>query len=375
MKIRTRFFVFSSALLLITAISLSAAFYALLEPFRLQQAMGGIAEASMLATLSPIGSGERATALVTILLATFAALLGTVVALNRWISDSMLTPLERLTESIVAIGAGRLDVIVPNSHRTDEVGILARGVQNMTGKIKSNFAELSSAAKFVALSEMATGITHETNNPLTVIMGKALILERQKGAEYVHDSASKIIEMVTRITNTLSAFRVYARPRTDDVIGAASIQSIVDSTLGICAERFRLASIRVEVSVKPADSTIIARANQISQILMNLLNNAYDALTIPAVPLKNDEKWIRIEAVENEWAVTVAVENGGPKISPQVIAHIFEPFFSTKPRSDGTGIGLAISRRLAEANDAKLYLDTKSPHTRFALEFARPEEV
>jgi C4-dicarboxylate-specific signal transduction histidine kinase len=248
----------------------------------------------------------------------------------------------------------------------------------LTERMKRNFAELSTTSKFVALGEMAAGIAHEINNPLTVIMGKASLLEKageHVDANLVHESSIKIIEMVHRITRTVHALRVYARSGETDPVGVESVESIINSTLDVCLERLRLASIRIDVSIEPTDAMIIARPVQISQILMNLLNNAHDAIMAAdrAGEISSSDKWIRLTAKETATHVLIAVENGGPRIPQGVAQRLFEPFFTTKPSGVGTGLGLMISRRLAHVNGSDLQFDISSPITRFELTFPRPD--
>ncbi len=308
----------------------------------------------------------------------FFALLFFALALIRWLSESMLRPIEALTLSMQKISLGQVDSIQldPSSQRrNDEIGVLSRGLRDMTEKLREHYAELSSASKFVALGEMAADIAHEINNPLTVIMGKAALLEAaaKKGdAAEMKESSSKIIEMVTRISKTIHGLSAYSRVGDADPVGAESLKNIIDSTLDICHERIRLNQIKVSVDIEPVDSTIIARPVQVSQILMNLINNSFDAITLSQPALESNERWLRIEVREDQKWVYLSVENGGPSIPPAIADQLFKPFFTTKPQGRGTGIGLTISRRLAETNDARLFLDRDRPFTRFVVQFPRP---
>lgn len=308
----------------------------------------------------------------------FFALFFFALALNRWLSESMLRPIEALTSSMQKVSLGQVDSIqldFSSQRRNDEIGVLNRGLRDMTEKLKEHYAELSAASKFVALGEMAADIAHEINNPLTVIMGKAALLEAsaKKGdAAEMKESSSKIIEMVTRISKTIHGLSAYSRVGDADPVGAESLKNIIDSTLDICQERIRLNQIKVAVDIEPVDTTIIARPVQVSQILMNLVNNSFDAITLNQPALDSSERWLRIEVREDQKWVYLAVENGGPSIPPAIADQLFKPFFTTKTQGRGTGIGLTISRRLAETNDARLFLDRDRPFTRFVVQFPRP---
>lgn len=307
----------------------------------------------------------------------FISILLVALALNRWLSHSLFQPIEALTASLQTFDLSPARATLGAKGGQDEIGVLTHGLNEMTTRLRSNFAEASSAAKFAALGEMAAGIAHEINNPLTVILGKAVLLEktaRDANLPVLQESSNKIVEMVTRISKTIHALRVYARSGDTDPIGAETVQSIIDSTLDICSERLRLASIRLEVSVEPPDTVVLARPVQISQIVMNLLNNAHDALmALPPELAHQENRWIKIIVRETEKEVEIAVENGGPLIPLATARRLFEPFFTTKPVGAGTGIGLTISQRLASANNARIEFDEAAPVTRFVLIFPRAD--
>lgn len=307
----------------------------------------------------------------------FISILLVALALNRWLSHSLFQPIEALTASLQTFDLSPAKSPLGTKGSQDEIGVLTHGLNEMTARLRSNFAEASSAAKFAALGEMAAGIAHEINNPLTVILGKAVLLEktaRDANLPVLQESSNKIVEMVTRISKTIYALRVYARSGDSDPVGAETVQSIIDSTLDICSERLRLASIHLGVEVKPPDAVVLARPVQVSQILMNLLNNAHDALTSLSADFDTQEnRWIKIVAFETDTQVHIAVENGGPLIPAPTARRLFEPFFTTKPVGAGTGIGLAISQRLAKANNARIQFDETSSVTRFVLIFPRAD--
>ena len=307
----------------------------------------------------------------------FISILLVALALNRWLSHSLFQPIESLTASLQTFDLSPATSTLGAKGGQDEIGVLTHGLNEMTARLRSNFAEASSAAKFAALGEMAAGIAHEINNPLTVILGKAVLLEktaRDSNLPALQESSTKIVEMVTRISKTIHALRVYARSGDADPVGAETVQSIVDSTLDICHERLRLSSIRLDVTVDPPDAVVLARPVQVSQILMNLLNNAHDALTsLPDEFNTPANRWIKISAFETDTEVQIAVENGGPLIPAATARRLFEPFFTTKPVGAGTGIGLTISQRLATANNARIEFDETSSVTRFVLIFPRAD--
>ena len=106
---------------------------------------------------------------------------------------------------------------------------------------------------------------------------------------------------------------------------------------------------------------IPCREAQISQVLLNLIANAADAVQ------DLSERWIRIEVSRNADAVEIAVTDSGGGIPDEIRARVMQPFFTTKPAGQGTGFGLSISRAFAEAHAGTLTIDVASPHTRFVV--------
>ena len=130
----------------------------------------------------------------------------------------------------------------------------------------------------------------------------------------------------------------------------------------LCLEKFRNDGIELFIE-KIFDVDIQCRAAEISQVILNLLNNAYDAV------IELPKKWIRIEMryISAE-RVQLLITDSGSGISKEIAEKIMLPFFSTKNVSKGTGLGLSISKKIMEDHWGNLFLDDSSPNTRFILE-------
>src|SRR6185312_3312229 len=110
-----------------------------------------------------------------------------------------------------------------------------------------------------------------------------------------------------------------------------------------------------------ADLRIHARPSQISQVLLNLLNNGLDAIRTMTQP------WIEIAVVKCEDLVEISVTDSGHGIPNHIANRMMEPFFTTKEVGSGTGLGLAISRGIIEDHHGKFYYDQESANTRFVV--------
>jgi signal transduction histidine kinase len=226
------------------------------------------------------------------------------------------------------------------------------------------------SAKMAALGEMSGNIGHEINNPLAAILLRAHRLQRlaakdKLDATGVAAAARDINRTVDRIRRIVDALRSFARDAEKDPMRPESIAVIVRDTIELCAERFRQHNIELVIGPIPADLYVECRSVQISQVLLNLLSNAHDA-----VEAARDRR-VRVSTDTDEREVRIAVSDSGPGIPPNIRARIMEPFFTTKEIGKGTGLGLSVSKGIAEAHGGALTLDPDGAETRFVLTLRR----
>lgn len=244
-------------------------------------------------------------------------------------------------------------------------------VQDITERRKSEEAinnqraTLAATAKMAALGEMAAGMAHEINNPVGIIYGKAkqLSLDLEAGSasqERIEKDLTSIINTTGRITKIISGLRAFSRNTVDDPLRREQLATIVKETLELCGERLRSHSI--EISVNCDESIyVLCRSVQISQVIMNLISNARDAI------FERDERWIYVTASQLGDLVTLEVVDSGHGIPDAVVAKMMQPFFTTKEVGKGTGLGLSISKGIMENQNGSLTYDPTSPHTRFVV--------
>jgi len=226
------------------------------------------------------------------------------------------------------------------------------------------------SAKMAALGEMSGNIAHEVNNPLSAILLRAQRLRRlvdkdRLDTEAVTKTATDIETIVHRIKGIVDALRSFARDAPQDPLQPGSVRQIVRDTVELCSQRFAQHSIELSVGPIPEDLYVDCRGVQISQILLNLLSNAHDAVE------HRPTRWVRIGAEADEREVRIAVVDSGPGISPEVVARIMEPFFTTKEIGKGTGLGLSVSKGIAESHGGRLTYDPTPSNTRFVLTLKR----
>jgi C4-dicarboxylate-specific signal transduction histidine kinase len=163
----------------------------------------------------------------------------------------------------------------------------------------------------------------------------------------------------------VDALRAFARQGEEDPLRAELVAPIVMDTVELCAHRFRLRQIELAVDPIPEGLQARCRAAQVSQVLLNLLSNAYDEVE------NRVRRRVRITVAASNGEVQIAVVDSGPGIRPELSARIMEPFFTTKEIGRGTGLGLSLSKGIAETHGGRLELDLQSPETRFVLTLKR----
>jgi two-component system sensor histidine kinase DctS len=162
-----------------------------------------------------------------------------------------------------------------------------------------------------------------------------------------------VIEETThRIAKIIKGLRSFARDSDKDPFAPISIHHIVEQTLSLCQERFTFNGVSLRVQKTQENLTILSRSYQISQVLLNLLNNAFDAAS------ESVEKWVEIEIRRDSNEVCIIVSDSGSGVPVLLQDKIMQPFFTTKPVGRGTGLGLSIA--LGIVTDHKGTLSLKS---------------
>lgn len=234
---------------------------------------------------------------------------------------------------------------------------------------------LVASAKMSALGEMANGIAHEINNPLAAIqslsylMSKALA-EGQFEKEELRRMLTSMTGLTDRIARIIKGLRDFSRDASDDPIQSIEVRHLIDRTLSFCAERFKAHDIALIVDAFSDNLQFEGRSTELSQVLLNLLNNSFDALLISQITPPQSlpkEKWIRITVRDLGSNVEIRVTDSGLGIPAEFQKKIFQPFFTTKDIGQGTGLGLSISFGILKTHHGELLLDEQSQHTSFVI--------
>lgn len=228
--------------------------------------------------------------------------------------------------------------------------------------------KLIHTSRLAALGEMAAGIAHEVNNPLAIISGNLQQLERKIASkDFTDDLALKkhierSLQSIDRITKIITGLRLFSQQSDSLPKARVSLPEIFRETLDFCSEMLKARYVRLELSEVP-QVFVQCHPVQISQVLINLIKNAEDALTDQS----EEHRWVRISFKVTAEHVEIFVKNGGPKITPELREKLFIPFFTTKIVGKGTGLGLSISKGIVEEHGGDLSFNDQETETTFTI--------
>jgi signal transduction histidine kinase len=285
-------------------------------------------------------------------------------------------PLEALIEKTRRVGDGDFSGPV-HLERRDELAQLAESLNQMCAQLSAQQEriETEAAARLAAMQQLrhadrlktvgrlAAGIAHELGTPLNVVSGRAgLIASGQLPAEQVTSSAATIKKEADRITTIIRQLLDFAR-RSTPQRARLDLRNIVRQTIELLhglAEKQR-----VEIRVTGDDQPIVARvdANQIQQVLTNILVNAIQAMpdggTVTVALGRRMDGQPDDAACPRRPLVCLAVSDEGVGMEPEQVEQIFEPFFTTKDVGEGTGLGLSIAYGIVQEHDGWIEVSSR----------------
>lgn len=284
-----------------------------------------------------------------------AVLLLACVALSGWAEHQRRRRLEERLASRVALQKAELELNDKIVERTQQ---LRNTNQDLEGKyvtlqetehlLRSTQNELVQAGKLAMLGQMATGITHELNQPLAAIRAFAdnarVFLERGQ-VEQVGGNLGHISEASARMGAIISQLKGFARK--DELVATVDLAASVRASAFLLESEFRRHAVTLQIDATE-DVKVAGDSVRIEQVLINLLRNALDAVEA------TEQRMVAISLERDGPCALVSISDSGEGISDQVVAHLFEPFFTTKPSGKGLGLGLAISSSIVQAMNGRL---------------------
>jgi signal transduction histidine kinase len=292
----------------------------------------------------------------------FAIITVAVIVLGYFLSTSIARPILRLRALSQAVAAGDLDQKT-EFDRPDEIGELADAFDTMTqhlrertdeaarlytetmqrnaelaeinARLQNTQQQLVQSEKLAAVGQLTAGIVHDVKNPLTVIKGMAESLQDEPGLQpYADKELALIRESATKANQIVSDLLTFSRQSTPEM-QQQDLKATVEAALRITTYLTRKANVQVIMALPEQSVYVTYDAQQIEQVLINLIQNAIQAMPNGGT--------LRVSLSQASEAIALAVQDTGVGISPENLRRIFDPFFTTKPAGEGTGLGLSVS--------------------------------
>jgi signal transduction histidine kinase len=241
---------------------------------------------------------------------------------------------------------------------------LYAAAQDSLTRLRETQAQLVQAAKMSALGQLVSGVAHELNNPLSVIIGYGQLLLSREVPESMHRPVELMVAQGDRMAKIVRNLLFFARQRPPER-AAVNLQSVVEQTLALRVNQLTLSGITVETAFAPQLPEITGDAQQLEQVFLNLLLNAEQAI-LEAKPQGRIVVRTRVSAAAD--FVYADVLDDGPGISSDALPRVFEPFFTTKMVGSGTGLGLSVSYGILEEHGGRLTVQSRRGETVFTVE-------
>lgn len=271
--------------------------------------------------------------------------------------------------AINALKLGAFDFIEKPFHHEELLSAVSKAseqVRLVREKVEAQERCLG-AEKLASVGLLSASIVHEIASPITQVYGKVNRLHRKFESMPVDQVKSDLAkakvacELVIKIVNSLKN-----SVRTDNSEGLernfVPLKSILDDIVVVTADKLRLSKISFDYPSLPDSVLICCDRIAISQVLLNLLNNAIHAAE------QEDVKWIQLQCLMTEQQVELSIVDSGPGIKKEQEEKIFEAFYTTKPVGVGTGLGLSTCKKIIEQHSGRIYIDHDCQNTKFSIQ-------
>ncbi|MCC7263350.1 MAG: MCP four helix bundle domain-containing protein [Candidatus Latescibacteria bacterium] len=233
---------------------------------------------------------------------------------------------------------------------------LMSDVSQTRTSLERSRSQLLQAEKLASVGKLAASVAHEIRNPLTSLKMRLFSLRQAFGADPLHrDDFQVVSEEVARLERVIRNFLEFSRPP-ELQLQPQHLAPLLDRTLELCGHRLFEKDLLLTRRDGPGLPRILADADQLKQVFINLLNNASEAL--PEGGQLQLSTAMEADPEGRPMAV-VRFTDSGPGVPAEVQPHIFEPFFTTK--DEGTGLGLCIAARIMARHQGRLLLESSTP--------------
>jgi len=296
-------------------------------------------------------------------------MIGLLWAMGRYVATRIARPIQVLKTGVEAISRGTYDgpLDVKTGDEFEELAVavhrmadrlqasrteleslnaeLTHRVEEKTAEITRQMRKLELSERLATLGKVASGIAHEINNPLSIILNRIECMEADAAQSNVPEEVTRDLltirsqaERISRVTRSILTFS----RGTVSMLKPLDLNCVARTCVTMAGERVAALSVRIEAELAPELPPVMGDRDRLETVLLNVLNNAIDAVIACGdrgmVTVRT--AWMQLNG--DEW-VRVSVSDNGPGVPATIVDRIFDPFFTTKPAGQGTGLGLFLS--------------------------------
>jgi len=243
--------------------------------------------------------------------------------------------------------------------------------QQRVRELQETQVQLVQVAKLSAVGQLVSGVAHELNNPLSVVIGYGQLLLARGVPEEARRPIELMIAQAARMAKIVQSLMLFSRQRKPER-RAVSLPDIIQQILTLRETQLAISSIRLETEFGADVPPVQGDSHQLQQVFLNLILNAEQAILGSVVGGRRSGDCIRVSTrarLEGDHAWVVAqVADNGPGIPAEVLPRIFEPFFTTKKVGEGAGLGLSVSYGIVEEHGGRLSVEGGPGRSVFTLE-------
>lgn len=269
------------------------------------------------------------------------------------------TQVPMLEEKIVTLDGRVVEVEVSAARFVDEEGPAILIMLRDVSERKQLQKQLRRTERIAELGTLASGMAHEIGTPMNVILGRAEYLMDRITEEPIKKGLQTIITQVERITKVMNQLLSFARRKAPEQ-RPLGLRRVIEDSVEIFHERLARNQIHVEMDLKDSCPFVLGDADQMSQVVINLIMNAVHAMPNGGT--------LRVELAPVQQMVKLTVADTGHGMPKEVIGKIFEPFFTTKEFGQGTGLGLTVVKGIIEEHQGSVAVDSEEGEgTKFTI--------
>lgn len=283
-------------------------------------------------------------------------------------AESIVKPLKKLQKVASEVGQGNLSVAADiHNKNQDEIWALSRSMNDMIQGLR----QLDSQTKLAAIGEFSANVAHEISTPLcqiSLLTSKIEVLSNKDSINKkdIAQVTEKITTAIDRIIKIINGLKALARGSDNDAFSDLNVRESINEAILIMQERFKIKDVRLSL-IEPIspDLVIDARSTQVSQVLINLLGNACDAVE------HLEDRWAQISVVDLGDSIEISITDSGNGVPVEIQQRLFDPLFTTKEVGKGTGLGLSLSLKIIKNHSGELSIDSSYKNTRFVIQLPK----